>query len=149
MTDVKPFWDTKPLSDMTQNEWESLCDGCAKCCVIVLQDDDTGQYHRTNIACKLLNLQTKRCNSYAARHMHVPACVQLTAQNVDQLKWMPESCSYRRLAEGRGLPDWHPLITGDPKSTHKSGNGVGPLVSERLVPEEDWENYVIEEDDGG
>lgn len=148
MTETKPFWETKSLTDMSREEWESLCDGCAKCCVVVLQDENTERYHRTKIACKLLDVKALKCRQYGTRTLHVPGCVPLTPENIAQLHWMPSSCAYRRLSEGKGLADWHPLVTGDPNSTHTHGHSVArPLVSELHVAEEDYEDHIIEEGD--
>lgn len=123
MTDT-PFWKTKKLSQMTHAEWESLCDGCGKCCLHKLQDADTGEIVHTDVACRLLDRQSCRCTNYAARKDHVPDCESLTAKTVPQLHWLPITCAYRRLANGQDLPDWHPLVTGDPESVHRAGQSV-------------------------
>ena len=146
MTEVSPFYERKSLSEMTEAEWESLCDGCGKCCVVLLEDEpeDGGKIHRTRVACKLLDLKTVRCSDYSNRHDKVPGCVRLTAKNVGRLRWMPDTCAYRLIHEGRPLPDWHPLKTGDPNSTHTSGMSVlGQLISEEDVEDEDLENFIV------
>ena len=141
------FWDTVPLTKMTSPEWEALCDGCGKCCLNKLEYEDTGEVEFTNIACKLLDGDTCRCMSYANRHDFVPECVRLSPKTLPKVAyWMPQTCAYRLLFQGKPLPDWHPLLTGDPDSPHTSGNSVrGWTVSELLVPEEEWDDYVIEE----
>ena len=127
-----PFWRRKTLAEMTSIEWESLCDGCAKCCLEKLEDLDTGVIEYTNVACKLLDLDSCRCKDYAQRQRFVFDWVKLTADNIEEIHWMPSTCAYRLLAEGKDLPDWHPLLTGDPDSAHSSGNSAqGRIVSER------------------
>ena len=120
----KPFWQTKSLEQMTAAEWESLCDGCGLCCLIRFEDEETGEVIPTRVACKLLDQHLCRCKDYVNRKAHVPDCIKLTPWNIDALAWMPPSCAYRRLHEGRGLPDWHPLITGDPDSVHQAGVSI-------------------------
>lgn len=128
----EPFWRHKPLSAMNAQEWESLCDGCAKCCLAKLEDIDTGTLHWTNVACRLLDPGTCRCTRYSERARLVPDCVQLTPDNIADLFWMPSTCAYRLLAEGKDLPDWHPLVSGDPDSVHRAGVSVrGRVISER------------------
>lgn len=131
MTD-QPFWKTKSLAEMTSAEWESLCDGCAKCCLEKLEDIDTGKIHYTEVGCPLLDCDSCRCNNYAERTTWVPNCQILTPDNIDELHWMPSTCAYRLLAEGKDLPGWHPLVTGDPDSTHKAGQSVrGRAIPDR------------------
>lgn len=133
-----PFWETKALHEMTPAEWESLCDGCGLCCLIRYEDEDTGEITPTRVACRLLDLGTCRCSNYTRRRAHVPDCIQLTPANVKRLPWMPLSCAYRRLAEGRGLADWHPLLSGDPESVHRAGVSIrGEVISEDDLAEPD------------
>ena len=117
---------------MTPSEWESLCDGCGKCCLHKLQYEDTGEVCYTNVACRLLDLQSCRCSKYEQRKRFVPDCVQLQPNNVGELKWMPSTCAYRLLAEGKDLPSWHPLVTGHPDSVHHAAQSVrGRAIPER------------------
>ena len=136
---MTPWWESVPLDRMDRGQWESLCDGCGRCCLHKLQDADTGEVSLTNVACRLLDERTARCSDYRRRKALVPDCVRLTAQRLPQVDWLPASCAYRRIDEGRGLPDWHPLVTGDPMSAHKAGQTVaGKVVSEvRAGPLED------------
>ncbi len=140
------FW-TLPLSRLTTAEWEALCDGCGKCCLNKLEDADTGEVFFTNVACRLLDGETCRCSHYQTRRTYVPECVVLSRKNLDKISyWMPATCAYRLRAEGKPLHDWHPLISGDAEAIHRAGQSVrGRTVSEFEVPEEDWEDHIIEE----
>jgi uncharacterized cysteine cluster protein YcgN (CxxCxxCC family) len=132
MTDELPFWRRKSLAEMSPAEWESLCDGCGKCCLHKLEDEETGEIAHTNVACRLLDIGNCRCTRYAERKRFVPDCVQLDPSNVGALKWMPSTCAYRLLAEGKDLPAWHPLVSGDPDTVHRAGVSVrGRCVPER------------------
>ncbi|MHC8507904.1 MAG: YcgN family cysteine cluster protein [Rhodospirillales bacterium] len=137
-----PFWKTKTFDEMTRAEWESLCDGCAKCCLNKLQDEDTGEYHFTDVACRLLDLNTCRCTHYAARQAIVPECQALTPENVGALDWLPSTCAYRLVYEGEDLADWHPLVSGDAESVHRAGVSVrGRVKSESDIA--DLENHIV------
>ncbi len=138
------FWRRKPLEAMTEAEWEALCDGCGRCCLLKLEDVEDGAIAYTRIACRLFDEAACRCTSYALREILVPGCVRLTPESLrDSARWMPESCAYRLLAEGRPLPDWHPLVSGDPESVHRAGVSVrGRTVPEYEVHEEDYEDHV-------
>ena len=132
MNSSSPFWQDRTLADLTLAEWESLCDGCGKCCLHKLEDVATGELFHTNVACRLLDVQTGRCSRYADRFRWVPDCVQLTPAEVPQFYWLPATCAYRLRAAGQPLPNWHPLITGDPDSTRKAGLSVcGRVIPER------------------
>jgi uncharacterized cysteine cluster protein YcgN (CxxCxxCC family) len=119
-----PFWATKRLEEMSRAEWESLCDGCGQCCLIKVEDEDTTSIYLTRLACRLLDVGSCRCSDYAKRHASVPDCVVIDPKNVRKLKWLPESCAYKRIAEGRGLAWWHPLVSGDPDTVHQAGVSV-------------------------
>ena len=134
----KPFWEAKTLEDMSAAEWESLCDGCGLCCLIRFEDEVTGEVIPTRVSCRLLDNELCRCKDYANRKVYVPDCIKLTPWNIEALQWMPLSCAYRRLYEGRPLPRWHPLITGDPESVHKAGVSIrGQVISEASLEDPD------------
>ena len=148
MTKLRPrFWETIPLRKMTTPEWEALCDGCGKCCLNKLEYDDTGEVAFTSVACRLLDCDTCRCSHYARRRDYVPECVQLTPARLPKVAyWLPKTCAYKLLHEGRPLYPWHPLISGDPQSVHAAGMSVrGWAVSELTVAEDDWDDHVIAE----
>ena len=139
-----PFWE-KPLSQLSPGEWEALCDGCGKCCLNKLEDWDTGAIHYTNVACRLLDGTTCRCSDYADRFETVPDCVQLTPGDVTRLPWLPRSCAYRLVAEGKPLPDWHHLISGDPDAIHRVGASVrGRTISELEPGADDLERHIVD-----
>jgi uncharacterized cysteine cluster protein YcgN (CxxCxxCC family) len=141
--DDEPFWKTKSMAEMSPSEWESLCDGCGKCCLNKLEYDDTGEIDWTNVACRLLDHQTCRCKSYAMRKVFVPECVSLTPDNLADIDWLPPTCGYRLVAEGRDLYWWHPLISGDPETVHIAGiSGRGRIISEDDAG--DLEDHVVE-----
>ena len=141
------FWERKTLSAMNDQEWEALCDGCGKCCLNKLEDEDSGEVALTRVACRLLDDDTCRCAQYDIRHQFVPDCIVLKPGNLDtHAYWMPQTCAYRLLWLGKPLPDWHPLISGTPQSVHDAGISVrGTTLSEFDVPEDEWEEHIIEE----
>jgi hypothetical protein len=148
-----PFWQAKPLEAMTGPEWESLCDGCARCCLVKLEDEDTGEIAYTDVGCTLLDRDSCRCRDYPARQAKVPDCVRLTPEAVRSLSWLPSTCAYRLLAEGGDRYWWHPLVSGDPNTVHAAGISVRNRVA---GPEEDFTvreliNRVVEwpHEDGG
>jgi uncharacterized protein len=130
-----PFWRVKPLDAMSDIEWESLCDGCARCCLVKLEDEDDGAIHYTDVGCTLLDGTTCRCRDYANRQAKVADCVRLTPETVTNLTWLPPTCGYRLLSEGRDLYWWHPLVSGDPETVHAAGISVRDRVA---GPEEDF-----------
>ncbi len=144
MSDEPPFWRQKRLEEMNAREWESLCDGCGKCCLNKIEDIDTREILPTRVACRLLDLGSCRCGDYDRRTRLVPDCVVLTPANVAEIPWMPKTCAYRRLAEGRDLEWWHPLVSGDPDTVHEADISVrGRVVSERKL-RRPLEDFVVD-----
>lgn len=129
MTVELPFWKQKSLEEMSPSEWESLCDGCGRCCLVKLEDEDTGAYYATDLYCRLFDPDTCRCSNYAQRQEQVSDCVKLTPEEARRLKWLPPSCAYRMLAEGKDLADWHPLISGRAESVVEAGVSVKGRLS--------------------
>ncbi len=140
------FWEL-PLGKLTPPEWEALCDGCGKCCLNKLEFEDNGEVAFTRVACRLLDGESCRCKSYENRHQFVPECVRMTPKSIRKgAYWMPSTCAYRLRFFDQPLPDWHPLLTGDPASVHRAGQSVrGWTVSEADIPEADWESHIIED----
>ena len=137
------FWETKALDQMSRAEWESLCDGCGKCCIHKLEDEDTGELHPTNIACRLLDRRSGQCSDYKHRHAYVPECVRLTPTKLRQIDWLPTTCAYRLIDEGQPLPEWHHLVSGDRDAVHRAGQSVrGWTVSESEAG--DFENHIVD-----
>jgi hypothetical protein len=139
------FWKHKKLAEMGQEEWEALCDGCARCCLYKLQDEDTGEIFYTNVVCRLLDTYRCRCTNYAQRAQLVPTCLVLDADLVTQLAWMPKTCAYRLVAEGKDLEAWHPLVSGDADSVHRAGISVRyRIVEEKAADMDCLEDYVVD-----
>lgn len=141
---AQPFWETTSLKDMTRKQWESLCDGCALCCLHKLEDEDTEEVYYTDVHCRYMDTANCNCTVYLERQEKVPNCVWLTPDQASEFHWLPDSCAYRVLAEGRKLADWHPLISGDLNSVHEAGVSIkGKGVADDQVAEEDWEDHII------
>ncbi|MFM1815371.1 MAG: hypothetical protein RLZ98_2066 [Pseudomonadota bacterium] len=139
-----PFWRRKTLDEMTAEEWESLCDGCGRCCLVKLEDEDTGEVYVTSVSCRLLDTSTCRCKSYETRFLAMPDCVSVTPATVRSVDWLPPTCAYRLVEEGRDLHWWHPLVSGDPSTVHAAGIAVGPWVtSEAEVASDSLYRYII------
>ena len=141
------FWERVPLANLAPREWEALCDGCGKCCLNKLEDEETGEVALTRVACRLLDGETCRCGQYDIRKTLVPECIVLTPATISEVAyWLPETCAYKLLHEGQPLFDWHPLISGNPDTVHHAGVSVrGWTVPEFEVDEDDWEDHIIEE----
>lgn len=144
MAGERPFWERKALAQMSEGEWESLCDGCAKCCLHKLEDDQSGEILYTRVACRYLDQEKCRCTVYEERKRLVPECIKLEPGNFDDLSWMPSTCAYRLVNEGRPLPLWHPLIAGNRRAIVAAGHTVtGKVLSEEYVHDEGYEEHVV------
>lgn len=138
------FWQTKKLAELSGDEWESLCDGCGKCCLHKLECEDTFEVFYTDVACRYLDLNKCVCKDYALRLENVPACLNLEREKVAEFTWLPSTCAYRLLSEGKPLPDWHYLVSGDRESVHAAGQSVrGKVISENNISEDEFEDRVI------
>ena len=141
---AEPFWRSKRLDEMTNEEWESLCDSCGRCCLHKFQDEDTREVEFTRVVCRLIDEKTCRCTDYANRSTRVPDCVQLTPVTVYELDWLPATCAYRRLSEGRDLAWWHPLVSGNPETVQRAGISIrGRVLSEEFVAPDGVEEHII------
>jgi len=141
-----PFWQRKSLAEMSNAEWESLCDGCGRCCLVKLEDEDTAATYFTDVGCRLLDGQSCRCRDYAHRSEKVDDCVRLTPKVVHEIKWLPPTCAYRLLDEGKDLYWWHPLVSGDPDTVHQARISVRGRVRdcEDDVPDETLEDRIVD-----
>jgi uncharacterized protein len=143
---TEPFWRTTSLDEMSDAQWESLCDGCGRCCLVKLEDEDDGEIYVTDIACKLLDHDTCRCRDYGDRHAQVPDCIKLDPAAARGLSWLPPSCAYRLVAEAKDLYWWHPLVSGDPDSIHVAGISVRGRIgaTEDKIPLEEYPFYIVQ-----
>ncbi len=142
--DRKPFWIEKTLHQMSREEWERLCDGCGRCCLYKLEDDDSGEIYYTDVACRYIDPETCRCGHYEQRQRLVPDCLVLDPGQPEVLRMLPSSCAYRTLWEGRPLADWHPLVSGDPESVHEAGISIrGKYVTDDTVDPDELEAHII------
>lgn len=153
MTENNRFWENRHFSEFTEEEWESLCDGCGQCCLMKLEDDDTGRYYFTNVTCRLLDMDSCQCGKYKSRTRDMPSCVVITPDNIEGLDWLPRTCAYRLVAAKKELPFWHPLVSGNSGSVHDSGRSIrGKCISEKFVHADDLKEHIIdwyEFDNGG
>jgi uncharacterized cysteine cluster protein YcgN (CxxCxxCC family) len=142
MTNAKPFWE-KPLAELDRGQWEALCDGCGRCCIHKLEDEETGELYPTNVACRLLDRRNGRCSDYAHRKSRVADCVVLDRRSLGKFDWLPETCAYRLRAADQPLPDWHYLVSGSRETVHEAGQSTrGWTVSEDDAGE--LEYHVVE-----
>ena len=138
------FWETKSLDEMNREEWEALCDGCGRCCLLKIEDEDSGELYYTNVVCEFHDSERCRCTAYRQRSELVPDCIQVTPEVAREQKWLPDTCAYRLLAEGKALFDWHPLISGDPDSIHRAGISVrDKVVSEQYVHPDELPEHLV------
>ncbi len=145
MSNERAFWETKTLEQMSRDEWESLCDGCGRCCLQKILTEDEHLVRYTRVSCRLLDVDSCQCTNYWRRKTLVPECITLTAQNIEDIDWLPESCAYVRVKEKRGLAWWHPLVSGSKETVHEAGISMqGKAVSETYVHDDDFPSLIIE-----
>jgi uncharacterized cysteine cluster protein YcgN (CxxCxxCC family) len=143
-TSTKGFWRGKMLDDLSEEEWEALCDGCARCCLVKLEDERTEAVHYTNVACRFLDMEACRCTVYECRSQREPNCLLLNTKRASEYDWLPSTCAYRLIAIGKELPAWHPLLSGDRNSVHRAGISIrGKVCSERDVPENEMVDHIV------
>lgn len=143
---MERFWENTTLDQLTPDQWEALCDHCGRCCLQKFKKPTTGKVYYTWIACYLLDIETCRCTQYHLRHVLVPDCIALSAANIAKLRWLPKTCAYRRIAEGRELPPWHPLVSGEAETVYRAGISIRHrAVSETLVHPDDVDNFRVKE----
>jgi uncharacterized cysteine cluster protein YcgN (CxxCxxCC family) len=144
--EAKPFWEVKGLEEMSPEEWDLLCDGCGRCCLIKLEDEDTDEVYTTRLACSLLDVKSCRCRDYANRHKVMHDCLTISPESLKSLDWLPSSCGYVRMADGRGLAWWHPLVSGNPDTVHQAGISVRSFArSERGIKNTSFHRYIIQD----
>lgn len=144
MSQSERFWEHKTLQQLSPDEWEALCDGCAKCCLHKLEDDEDGTVYYTDVACELLDIMQCRCNDYANRQTRIPSCIKLTPDQEEAFSWLPSTCAYRLVKEGQPLPDWHHLVSGKADSIHKARQSIRRrAISAQVVPEDEMELHII------
>jgi len=145
VSSIDKFWHGRRLEDLNEAEWENLCDRCGRCCLVKLEDEDTGEIHFTDVACRLFDAKSCRCRDYPDRQKQVVDCIKLSPMEVSHLRWLPPTCAYRLIGEGKDLPWWHPLVSGDPRSVHEAGVSVHGRVaaSETDVPLEDYIEHIV------
>jgi hypothetical protein len=142
---VADWWHDKPLAELNETEWEALCDGCAKCCLHKLEDEDSGEVFYTKVRCRYLDEQTCRCTDYANRFVLAPHCIQLRAGDARTLDWLPSTCAYRLRANGQPLPQWHPLVSGDANTVHRAGISIrGRAISDEYVHPDGFDEHVVQ-----
>ena len=148
MNTIDKFWLNTPLEEMSESQWESLCDGCGKCCLEKIEDIDNGEVYATRISCRLLDCDTCRCSNYENRFKYMDDCIKISPKKVREINWLPKTCGYRLAKEKKDLPDWHPLITGDPKSTLKSGNSAKGIAIHPVLMDKNksFIDYIIDDD---
>lgn len=141
---MSDWWQEKPLAELTSDEWEALCDSCAKCCLHKLEDEDDGEVYYTRVRCRYLDERTCRCSDYANRSVLVPNCIRLEIENVHDLDWLPSTCAYRLRAHGQPLPDWHPLVSGDAGTVHRAGISIrGRSLSDEYVHPDGYDEHIV------
>jgi uncharacterized cysteine cluster protein YcgN (CxxCxxCC family) len=144
MARVANWWQEKTLDELTVGEWEALCDGCAKCCLHKLQDEDSGEVFYTKVRCRYLDEQTCRCSDYANRSVLMPNCIKLRPGEMDALDWLPSTCAYRLRAQGQPLPAWHPLVSGDADSIHGAGISIrGRAISDEYIHPDGYDEHIV------
>lgn len=140
------FWKSKTLHEMNREEWESLCDGCGRCCLQKLEDEDTGNVFYTDVVCRYFDEEKCSCTVYKDRHKHVPACIWLQPDDLSEIDWLPSTCAYKLVYDGNDLPEWHPLISGTKDTVHAAQISIkNKVISELQVPEEEWEDHIIDD----
>lgn len=145
MAAVTEWWHEKSLAELSAEQWEALCDGCAKCCLHKLEDEDNGEVLYTRVRCRYLDEATCRCSDYLRRSVLMPNCIQLQAESVEDLDWLPSTCAYRLRAHGERLPEWHPLVSGDTATVHRAGISIrGRAISDEFVHPDGFDEHIVQ-----